>query len=56
MKSSGFNIGGIGRGLAAAIGLATSAMPIASVAAQKFNMKIATATPKGNQNVWMDRF
>lgn len=56
MKSSGFNIGGIGLGLAAAIGLATSAMPIASVAAQKFNMKIATATPKGNQNVWMDRF
>ena len=56
MKSSGIKVGGIWLGLAAVIGLATFAITTVPVAAQKFNMKIATATPKGNQNVWMDRF
>ncbi|MDP6430174.1 MAG: TRAP transporter substrate-binding protein [Rhodospirillales bacterium] len=43
-------------GVAAAFGLAVLAMPAGSVLAAKYNMKIATATPKGNQNVWMARF
>ena len=56
MKSIALRTGGAGFCLAAAIGLALLAQPSAPAQAQKFTMKIGTATPKGNQNVWMARF
>jgi TRAP-type C4-dicarboxylate transport system substrate-binding protein len=49
-------MGGLGLCFAAALGLAAIAQPMAPAKAQKFTMKIGTATPRGNQNVWMARF
>lgn len=44
--------------MSAALAAAVAAVTAAGVpaAAQQFTMKIATATPRGNQNVWMARF
>ena len=42
--------------MAATISLAVLAMPTGQALAAKYNMKSATATPRGNQNVWMARF
>lgn len=56
MKSTGSRLGGAGLCLAAVIGLVALAQPAAPAQAQKFTMKISTATPRGNQNVWMARF
>lgn len=56
MKIPFLRIGGMTICLAATVGLLATALPIAPAAAQKFTMKIGTATPRGNQNVWMARF
>ena len=49
-------LSGAAIGVAATFGLAVLAMPLGPVLAAKYNMKIATATPRGNQNIWMKRF
>jgi len=56
MKSNSFRYGWMKMCFTAIAGLALAVMSIAPAAAQKYTMKIATATPKGNQNVWMQRF
>lgn len=46
-------------GVVAGVAAAFATLPLVSApaaAADKFTMKIGTATPKGDQNEWMDRF
>src|SRR5690606_5450930 len=42
--------------LAMAAALAGGIALSAPAAAQQFTMKLGTATPRGDQNIWMDRF
>ncbi len=56
MRSTIFRISGAALCFAAVTGLSFLAQPLAPAMAQKYTMKISTATPRGNQNVWMARF